>query len=125
MTYIIVRPHYTLMKIATLCLMLALFVSACSRKAETQLFVISAGDVSAAPVIMPSNGEGIVDVHFGPARSAEFAKFKQQHSGQQVEIAVIIAKPDVDVAYTPSAIQLHFTTPEQAKKVAALLTTKP
>jgi hypothetical protein len=113
------------MKIATLCLVVALFASACSHKPDTKLFVISADDVSAAPVLMPSDTkDGIVEVHFAPSRSAEFGKFWQEHSEQQVQIAIIVAKPEIHGAYTGKTIQLHFATPEQAKTVAALLTTK-
>ena len=116
----------TTIKTTALCLMLGLFASACSRKSESRLFVISAEDVSAAPVLMPTGStEGIVEVHLHDEKSAEWATFWPQDPSLPVQVAVVVAKPESRRGYTGNAIQLHFATVEQAEVVADLLDQRP
>ena len=84
--------------------------------------MISAEDVSAAPVIMPAGStEGIVEVHLHNQKSAEWSKLWPQDPYQPVQVAIVVAKPESRRGYTGSAIQLHFATVEQAKAIAELL----
>jgi preprotein translocase subunit SecD len=121
------------MKTTTLSLILVLLTSACVSNAQSSVtnakpqFVIMAGDVSAAPVIMPTNStEGIVDVHFSGRARVEFAKFWQEHLDQQVQILFnkkVIGEPVINGRIgTGYAIYLHFPTVAEAKRTADLLT---
>jgi preprotein translocase subunit SecD len=123
------------MKTTTLSLILVLLTSACASNAQNTAtnakpqFVIMAGDVSAAPVIMPRDStEGIVDVHFSGRARAEFAKFWQAHLDQQVQILFdkkVIGEPVIQGRIgTGYAIYLHFSTVAEAKTIADLLTKK-
>ena len=122
------------MKTITLSLIFTLLTSACISKAQSSVpdakpqFVIKAGDVDAAPVLMPADStEGIVDVHFTGQARTEFIKFSLAHRDQQVQLFFdkqVVGKPVIDGRYTPGAILVHYPTVEEAKKVAALLTKK-
>jgi preprotein translocase subunit SecD len=129
------------MKNTILGLILVLFVSACSHKTESSVvigtpqFQISATDVSTASYqnvtnradLVAAHKTAVVDVVFSSSKATEFGKFTQEHLNQQVQILVgskVVAEPTINSVISSGAIELNFSTPEEAQAVVDSLTKK-
>lgn len=126
------------MKTATLGLLLALCLSACSRKNEdidtisSREFSLAPGDVvnatiettSADPGAPPPQGMTILHLEFSRAKADEFRRFTRDHVGQKVQIMIginVIKDPVVQSEIVSPKLDLPYSTPAEAQAILNLL----
>ena len=129
------------MKYATLSLMLALTVSACSHKTESTpnagstQFSIAAGDVVSTSVEVvtgrvpssPTQEMAVVHLEFSGAKAAAFRQFTKDHINQKVQIMVgtnVVEEPVIRAEIPSRKIELSFSSPEEARAIADSLSKK-
>ena len=125
-------------------LAIALLASSCSQKAENTTtknlppiavdaskphFEFAASDL-AVPADIGTNGVGtgrdtiVVHLKFSAGKTAEFAKFTQEHMEQQTQLIIgstVVAEPRVIAVITDGRCDLTFKSVEKAQAVEDLL----
>jgi preprotein translocase subunit SecD len=131
----------TPMKTALLSLLVALLASACSQKPEptatsgTPQFSVSAGDIITSSVEVvagrvlasPTQETAVVHIEFSKARAEAFRKFTNEHVDQKVQIVVgtnVVSEPVIRTEIPGGKIEVHFSSPEEARAFAASLSQK-
>jgi len=121
-------------KTTLLCLMLALFASACSGQTQTSAdgtpqFSITANDVVSVQIktnSSPASGFS-VEIRFTDKAAGTFEKFTQEHVHQKTQLLVdskVVAEPTVMSPITTPKLQITFSSLDKAQAVAAALTKK-
>ena len=129
------------MKNALLSLVVALLASACSQKPETTTptgtprFSVAAGDIATSSVEVvtgrvlasPTQETAVVHIEFSKARAEAFRKFTKEHLDEKVQIMVgtnVVSEPVIRTEIPGGKIEVHFSSPEEARAFAASLSQK-
>jgi preprotein translocase subunit SecD len=129
------------MKSALLSLLVALLASACSQRTEptattgTPRFSVSSGDIITSSVEVvagrvlasPTQETAVVHIEFSKARAEAFRRFTNEHLDQKVQIVVgrnVVSEPVIRTEIPGGKIEVHFSSPEEARAFAASLSQK-
>jgi len=115
------------MKNASLSLVLVLFVTACSPKAErtgtgSPQFSVVAGDITSA-----SAESAVVHIEFSRAKAEAFRKFTKEHLNEKIQVIVgtkVVIEPVVRSEIAGGKIDVSFSSAEDAQEFAAKLSQK-